>query len=296
MVDMNGKVVVVTGATNGIGKATAQALAENGATVVIVSRSADKCAATVSELKALTNNANITSYTADLSVMGQVVNVAAEIKANYERLDVLVNNAGMWFAERQLSADGIEMTWALNHLSYFLLTNQLLGLLKSTATEHGEARVISVSSMAHHGASIAWDDFQFEDWSRARTQYPGWGAYQQSKLANVLFAYGLARRLEDTGVTSNAVHPGVVVTGFSQNNGAFFKFGAVFRRMFNRATALDGAMPSIYLASAPDARGVTGKYYGPPHKEEPSDPQTHDTAMQDRLWELSEKMTANVPV
>jgi retinol dehydrogenase-12 len=290
MADMTGKVVVVTGATNGIGEATALELARMGARMVVISRNPEKCAATVARIKDETGNTDVTYYAADLSAQGAVREVAAKVKADFDRLDVLVNNAGMWFTERKLSADGLEMTWALNHLGYFLITHELLPLLTATAEAHGEARVVSVSSMAHAAEPIYWDDIQFEDWERARTDYPGWGCYAQSKFANMLFGLALARRLEGTGVTSNVVHPGVVVTGFSQNNGWFYQLGSFFRRIWNRATALEGATPSIYCASAPEMRGVSGKYYGPPQQEETPVEGSHDVAQQDRLWALSEKM------
>jgi NAD(P)-dependent dehydrogenase (short-subunit alcohol dehydrogenase family) len=294
MTDLTGKVMIVTGATNGIGEATALELARMGATVGIISRSEGKCQATVERIKTETGNSNVRYFVADLSVQSQVRAVAAQVREAYDRLDALVNNAGAWFSERKLSADGIEMTFALNHLNYFLLTHELLDLLKSTAAEQGEARVVSVSSMAHHSGEMHWDDIEFTDWERGRTRYPGWGVYEQSKLANVLFAYALNRKLEGTGVISNAVHPGVVVTGFTQNNGLLYQVVAPIRRLFNRNTALDGAMPSIYLASSPEAKGITGKYYGPPHKEEPSKDITHDIETQDRLWALSEQMTGLV--
>ena len=287
---MQGKTVVVTGATNGLGEAIAEGLAKQGATLVIVSRSEAKCAETAKTLTQKTGNANITYYAADLSVQEEVRGLANKLNENLLRLDVLINNAGAWFTERKLSTDGIEMTWALNHLSYFLLTHELTDLLKRTAAEHGEARIINQASSSHHEGNIYWDDLEFKtNWKvDAKGRYgAGWGAYSQSKLANVMHAFALARRLEGTGVVANAVHPGVVVTGFTQNNGLIYKIAAPFRRLRQRRTPQDGAAPAVYLASAPEAAGITGTYYGPPHEREEVNSVANDIAAQERLWNVS---------
>ena len=289
---MQGKTVVVTGATNGLGEAIAEDLAKQGATLVIVSRSEAKCAETAKTLTQKTGNANITYYVADLSVQKEVRRLAKRLKGDLSRLDVLVNNAGAWFAERKKSADGIEMTWALNHLNYFLLTHELTDLLKRTADEFGEARVINQASSSHLEGDIYWDDLEFTtgwDTKGKGSIGPGWGVYSQSKLANVMHAFALARRFEGTGVVANAVHPGVVVTGFSQNNGLLYKVAAPFRRLLSRSTPESGAAPAIYLASAPEAATVTGAYYGPPHKREEVNPIAENVRTQERLWEVSER-------
>lgn len=211
-----GKTCIVTGATNGIGEVTAQALAQMGATVIGVGRSPARCADSAARIKAATGNAQVEYVVADLSVQGQVRRLADEIKARHSRIDVLVNNAGMYFSTRQTSPDGIEMTWALNLLNYFLLTNLLLDALKAAPA----ARVVSVSSGAHEGAKqINFADPEF------KTGYSGWTAYNQSKLANVQFTYELARRLAGTRVTANALHPGFVATGFGHNNGGLMGVG-----------------------------------------------------------------------
>lgn len=293
MSNMTGKTVVVTGATNGIGEAIAEAMAQQGADLVIVSRNAEKCAATVQRLQRETNNPNIRFYAADLSVQAEVRDLAQRLRADLTRLDVLVNNAGAWFTERELSADGIEMTWALNHLNYFLLTEALRPLLLATADTHGNARVINQSSMAHHEGEMHWDNLQFEgnwDSDGRGSSGPGWAVYSQSKLANVLHAFALARQFEGTGVVANAVHPAVVVTGFSQNNGIIYKLAAPVRRLLNRATPASGAQPAVYLASAPDAATITGAYYGPPQQREDVKPLASDTSAQDRLWQISAQM------
>ncbi len=287
---MQGKTVVVTGATSGIGEAVAEGLAGEGANLVIVSRNRAKCAETAKRITEKTGNSNITYYVADLSVQQEVRDLAGKLNENLLRLDVLINNAGAWFTGRKLSADGVEMTWALNHLNYFLLTHELTDLLKRTAAEYGEARVINQASMSHLEGKIRWDDLEFEtswDTKGKGSIGPGWGVYSQSKLANVMHAFALARRLEDTGVVANAVHPGVVVTGFAANNGFFYKLMAPVRRLYNRSTPQDGAEPAIYLASAPEAATVTGAYYGPPRKREEVNPLANDVAAQERLWNVS---------
>lgn len=287
---MQGKTVVVTGATNGIGKAIAQDLAKLGAEIVIVSRSEQKCATTAQKIRTETGNQNVRYYTADLSVQADVRNVAEQLNTDLTRLDVLVNNAGAWFTERKLSTDGIEMTWALNHLNYFLLTYHLTDLLKRTAEQHGNARIINQSSSAHHEGKMHWDNLQFDgNWdAEGKGSFgAGWGVYSQSKLANVLHAFALARQLEGIGVVANAVHPGVVVTGLSTNNGLMYKLAIPVRRLFNRSTANEGAAPAVYLASASEAATITGAYYGPPTKREEVNPVANDTEAQDRLWQIS---------
>lgn len=287
---MQGKTVLVTGATSGLGEVVAEALAGEGADLILVSRSESKCAETAARLRRETGNPKVRFYAADLSVQAEVRRLTDALKRDLSRLDVLVNNAGAWFAERKESADGVEMTWALNHLSYFLLTQELLGLLRRTAAEHGEGRVINQASSAHHEGRMHWEDLEFRrSWAtegRGGTGQ-GWGVYSQSKLANVMHAFALARRLAGTGVVANAVHPGTVVTGFSTNNGLVYRLAAPVRRLFNRTTPQEGAAPAVYLASAPEAGAVTGAYYGPPHKREAVNPVAEDVAAQERLWAVS---------
>ncbi len=290
MSQMTGKTALVTGATNGIGLAIAHGLAEQGANVVVVGRDPDKCRGVVAALPRIGPGQSHWHHAADLSSMRQVDALARKVSAEQARLDVLVNNAGAWFSTRQVSEEGIEMTWALNHLQYFRLTQGLLQLLKDTARQHGEARIISQSSGAHHEGQMRWDDLQFtRDWEGAGrgSVGAGWAVYSQSKLANVLFTLALARRLQGTGVTANAVHPGVVVTGFSQNNGLLYRLAAPIRRMRNQKTPADGAAPAIHVASAPAMKGVSGKYFAPPNVEEPVSAAARDAAAQERLWEVS---------
>jgi NAD(P)-dependent dehydrogenase (short-subunit alcohol dehydrogenase family) len=276
---MHAKICLVTGATAGIGEVTARVLAERGATVVGVGRNAEKCAERATRIAGATGNPRVEFLVADLSVQAQVRQLAETFKQRYERLDVLVNNAGAFYMRRQVSAEGIELTFALNHLNYFLLTQLLLDRLVAGAP----ARVVNVSSDAHRGARIRFEDVEF------RRGYAGWTAYGQSKLANVLFTYSLARRLAGTGVTANALHPGFVASQFGHNNGAFVGLAL---RVIHRLAALPveaGAQTSLYLATSPEVEGVTGRYFV---KQRPvrSDPASYDEAAAERLWVLSENM------
>jgi NAD(P)-dependent dehydrogenase (short-subunit alcohol dehydrogenase family) len=280
---MAGKVVLVTGATAGIGAVTARELARKGATVCIVGRSREKCEATVAQIRGTTGSAAVEFLLADLSSQAEVRRLAAEFPARYPRLDVLVNNAGGMFLTRQESVDGIEMTLALNHLAYFLLTNLLLDLLKASAP----ARVVSVSSDAHRMVR----GFDFEDPQR-RKRYRGFAVYGESKLANVLFSSELARRLAGTGVTSNALHPGFVASNFFSAPGMRPLLGRLMG-LASRVFAIspeEGAKTSIYLASAPEVANITGGYFERSKPAEPS-PAARDAEAARRLWQLSEELT-----
>src|SRR5258705_4399338 len=275
---MNGKVCLVTGGTNGIGKATAQALAKMGATVVIVGRNAPKTAQLVEEIRAVSGNKNVDSLLADLSSQQEVRRLADEFKRKYSYLHVLLNNAGAVFMQRQLSVDGIEMTFALNHLAYFLLTNLLLDTIKASAP----ARIINVSSDAHASGKIEFDNLQGE-----RDYSPR--AYDNSKLANILFTTEFARRLEGTGVTVNALHPGFVATGFAKNNGKVIAaLVSIFAPLVARSPA-KGAETSIYLATSPSMEGMTGEYFYDSQVISAA-PQVTDMVVARKLWDVSAKM------
>jgi retinol dehydrogenase 12 len=278
--NMQNKVVMITGATNGIGLESAKTLAAMGATVVGVGRNPQKCADVAAQIVRTTGNSKVEFLVADLSVQTQVRQLAETFKQKYNRLDVLLNNAGGFFARREVSKDGIEMTWALNHLNYFLLTDQLLDVIKASAP----ARIVNVSSGAHSGAKgINFEDVEF------KTGYNGWSAYGHSKLANVLFTYELARRLEGMQVTANALHPGFVATGFGHNNGGLMRTGMNVVQKIAAKKPEQGAATSVYLASASEVEGVTGKYFSD-KKETKSSTASHDVDAQKRLWELSEQM------
>ncbi|MCK6510847.1 SDR family oxidoreductase [Myxococcota bacterium] len=283
---MEGKVVLVTGATNGIGKQAATEIAKAGATVVLVGRSAEKTEATVKEIQAVCGHSRVDSILADLSVMSEIRRLAETFLARYDRLDVLLNNAGAIYEERKLTVDGYEMTMALNHLSYFLLTNLLLERLKQTAQTYGEARVINVSSGAH---AVARKGIAFED-IHATKAYSAMGRYGESKLMNVLFTYEMARRLEGTGICVNALHPGFVDTGFGHNVRSFFvPVLKLAQKLFARNNS-KGAATSVYLAISPEVKGVTGQYFMD-KKARRTSKISYDRTQQERLWSISAEMT-----
>jgi NAD(P)-dependent dehydrogenase (short-subunit alcohol dehydrogenase family) len=276
---MQGKTVLVTGANQGIGKATAIALAQKGANVVIVARNAEKGQAALDEVKAASTGGKAELIVADLSSQGQVRGAAAEFKSRHDQLHVLVNNAGIYVPERHTTVDGLEETFGLNHLGYFLLTRELLDVLKKTAP----SRIVNVSSEAHRGATMQWDDLQWET-----HRYRAFKSYGQSKLANVLFTYELARQLEGTGVTANALHPGVIGSGFGQTYGSALSVLVKIARPF-MLTPEEGARTSVYLASSPDVEGVSGKYFSK-CKAVRSNAVSYDEPSQRKLWALSEQL------
>ncbi len=279
--NLRDKTAIVTGATNGIGLVTARELAKQGINVVIISRSQERCEFIVSQLKKETGNPNIEFLASDLSVMANVRQVAQEFMKRHNRLDILVNNAGAIFFQRLVSQDGYEMTFALNHLSYFLLTVLLLDTLKSSAP----SRIINVSSDAHQGGKINLDDLMFT------RKFSGFGAYSASKLANILFTYQLDEYLSGTQVTANALHPGFVSTGFAKNNSGLIKLGMGITSIFAKKPE-KGAETSIFLASSPEVEGVSGKYFSD-CKEIKSSTSSYDKLTQKGLWEKSFELTSN---
>jgi NAD(P)-dependent dehydrogenase (short-subunit alcohol dehydrogenase family) len=245
------KTTLITGATNGIGKAAAQAIAGLGGRVVIAGRNAAKTEAVAAELRQASGNPAVDFLVADLTSLAEVRRLAAEFTARYDRLDVLVNNAGAFFMRREETAEGLEMTFTLNHLSYFLLTNLLLETLKASAP----ARVVNVASAAESGARMDWDDLQLTK------KYRSFNAYALSKRFNLYFTYELARRLDGSGVTANALHPGSVATGIWANPfGRFSRLAEPLTRLMMRSPE-QGAETVIYLATAPELAGTTGKYF-----------------------------------
>lgn len=277
---MHGKMCLVTGATSGIGRVAAAALASKGATLVVVGRDPDRTQAAVAQIQRETGNPAITGLIAELSSQEQIAHLASEFRDRFERLDVLVNNAGAIFNKRQLSVDGIEMTFALNHLAYFSLTHRLLEVLKASAP----ARIVNVASDAHHRRRINFDNLQGE------RSYSAWRAYCQSKLANVLFTYQLAARLTDSCVTVNALHPGFVASNFGRNNRGFFALMIRLSMRFRAINPTEGAQTAIHLASSPDVDKITGKYFD---KKQPvqSSPASYDTQVAQRLWQISVELT-----
>ena len=272
---MNGKICLVTGATDGIGKVSARVLAELGAKVIIVGRNPEKSAIVLAELRSISGNENIDLLMADLAVMQEVRDLAEQVISRYDRLDVLLNNAGGYFTKHEITSDGLEMTFALNHMSYFLLTNKLMELLKYSAP----ARIVNVSSDAHYGVDMEFENLNGEQ------EYKAWKAYQKSKLANVLFTYELLKKVPGN-ITVNCLHPGFVATNFGHNNGGFF--GPVLK-IAQRISAIDpeeGAKTSIFLCSAPEVKGVSGKYF---YKCQPktSSRESRNMDTGKRLWQIS---------
>jgi retinol dehydrogenase 14 len=272
---MAGRTVLITGATGGIGRATALGLAALGAHLAITGRDRGSTQAAAGELRAA-GGGQVEVFVADLSAQSQVRRLAEEALQRLSRIDVLVNNVGGHWNTRHVTADGLERTFALNHLAPFLLTNLLLDRLQQSAP----ARVVTVSSNAHAQGRIDFDDLQGE------RSYSGARAYSQSKLANVLFTYELARRLPATSVTANALHPGVTRTSFgAEDPGGVQRLLVPLMRPFMKAPA-QGAATSIHLASAPDLEQVTGRYFAN-SKPKRSSKRSYDEAAAARLWRVS---------
>ena len=276
---MSGKICLVTGATSGIGKETALALARRGASVVVVARNPAKGADTVRWLREQTGNDSVDLMLADLSSQQQIRQLADDFKKKHQHLHVLVNNAGAVLLSRRESADGIEMTWALNHLGYFLLTNLLLDVLRSSAP----SRIVNVSSGAHRRVELDFADLQ------GRNKYRGFRTYARSKLANLLFTYELAARMEGTGVTVNALHPGLVATNLPGSNGLrgrVLTFLLGLRGMRSEA----GARTVVYLAASSEVDGITGQYFVK-QKAVRSSRASYDQPAAAKLWQVSADLT-----
>ena len=274
---MDGKVCVVTGATSGIGKAAATALARMGAQVVLVGRDRGRAEATAAQIGSVATHPPVVDI-ADLGVMDQV-RALAERLAALDRIDVLINNAGLVLGERRGTPDGFEHVFAVNHLAPFLLTNLLLPRLTASAP----ARVITVTSDAHSAARLDLDDPNLEH------GWDSWRSYANSKLANILFTRELARRLHGTGVTANCAHPGVVRTGFGRDARPLLRLGVTLARPFLLSPER-GADTIVYLASSPGVADETGGYYVRRQRREPSAAARDDAAAR-KLWQISEELT-----
>ena len=280
---MNGKRVLITGATDGIGKQAALEIAGMGAAVTLVGRNETKTRAVCSEIQAQTGSDQIDWLLADLSSMDEVRRIADEFRARHDRLHVLLNNAGAVFSEFRRSADGFEMTFALNHLSYYLLTNLLLDMLVDTAQKSGEARIVNVSSIAHRNATMRLDNL------RDASGFSMMNSYGASKLMNVLFTYELARCLGDAPVTVNAVHPGVVRTRFGHDTSRMWSLLAKFLQLF-ALSPQKGAETLVYLSTSPEVAGVSGKYWVKKRQKQSSD-NSYDREQQRALWQYSAEVT-----
>ena len=311
-VGVAGRRVVITGATGGIGLAAAEALYRLGALLSIVARSEERAAEAVGRIQAAATSgdtdavpydaegvpdaavgaphdaggpepAPVDVFLADLSSQAEVTRLAAELLARYPRIDVLINNAGAMFTRRRLTADGIEATWALNHLAPFLLTELLVDHLK----QHPPARIITTSSDAHRREHIPFDDLS------AQRSYRGFRRYGQTKLANIAFTAELARRLEGSGVTANCYHPGLVATGWNRNNGRMADLGMKLIRPFSR-TPEKGAETLVWLADSPEAAGYNGAYFFDQAPVAPSR-EAQNVEVARRLWSISRDQTGLMP-
>jgi retinol dehydrogenase-12 len=276
---MKGKTCIITGATDGIGLEAAAALGALGARLVLVGRNRAKGEAVLRALRQRVAGIEAEMHYADLSRGDEIRRLAPELLAAAPRIDVLLNNAGAFFAKRVVVEDGLEQTFALNHMGYFRLTS----LLRERLIASAPARIVNVASEAHRNAALDFDDLQ------TAHGYNGWRAYQRSKLANILFTRALARRLAGTGVTANCLHPGFVRTGFGDNNRGFWGIGIRLGKLFAAISVPRGAETPVYVASAPELRGVTGKYFDKCREREPN-PAARNDADAERLWKESERL------
>ncbi|HYB69254.1 MAG TPA: SDR family oxidoreductase [Candidatus Bathyarchaeia archaeon] len=278
---MQDKVVVVTGATSGIGQVAAEQLAAMGARIVLVARDRRRGEAALARLRERGPRAQHAIHYADLSRVGETRQVAGAIAAAEPRVDVLINNAGALFTTRQVTADGLERTFATNHMSYFVLTEGLRERLAAAAP----ARVINTASDAHKGARLDWSDLQSE------RGYSGFAAYGRSKLCNILYTRELARRLNGTGVTANSLHPGFVATRFGDESGGWLSLGVRLAKKIAAISPEKGADTLVFLASAPEVAGASGAYF---YKRRPARPsrEAQDDDAAARLWAESEKLAS----
>ncbi len=275
---MKDKICLITGATDGIGNETARCLGKQNAQLILVGRNQEKGEKVRKILIAKTGNDQIEILTADLSNMKAIRYLVERIHSRYDRLDVLINNAGAFFAQREETDEGFEKTFALNHLNYFLLTKLLLDLIKKGKN----ARIINVASGAHIGVTLDFDDLQGEN------DYSGWTAYKRSKLMNIMFTYKLAELLKDTPITVNTLHPGFVRTRFGDNNTGIVGIGLNLAKKIGAISIKKGATTSVFLATSPMVKGVSGKYFVK-CKPEKSSASSYNKSDIDRLWRTTDE-------
>lgn len=276
------KVAIVTGANTGIGKETARGLAEQKMKVVIAVRDVEKGEAARADIVETTGNADVIVLPLDLASRSSIEEFGRLFRERFDRLDILVNNAGVWTRNRAVSKEGFETTFGVNHLGTFLLTHELLPLLRASAP----ARIVVVSSDLHYRGKMVWDDLQFE-----KRSFGGVTAYNQSKLANVLFTKALARRLAGTGITVNALHPGVVATELTR------ELPGVLRSLWNffLLTPKQGAATTLHVALSEEGGKFTGEYFDKSRRKTAA-PAARDEVAQERLWALSEKILGTEPL
>ncbi|MHB8420563.1 MAG: SDR family oxidoreductase [Myxococcales bacterium] len=276
--ELRGKTALVTGATSGVGGAIAIGLARLGARVGVTARDEGKGRAAIEAIGRAVPGAAAELFRCDFASQKSIRALAAEVDRRFDRLHVLVNNAGAINPERRVTEDGLELTFAVNHLGYFLLTELLLPKLVASAP----ARIVSTASAAHRAARLRWDDLQ------AERGYRAFRVYGSSKLANILFTRELAHRLEGKGVTANCFHPGVVGSGFGRNGNGLFRLGVSLLSPFMRKPE-EAAKTALWLAASPDVEGVSGRYFAD-SQEARTSAAARDDASAKRLWEISEKL------
>ena len=280
---MKDKICLITGATDGIGKETARCLGKQNAQLILVGRNPEKGEKVQKKLIAITGNNRIDIMTADLSNMNAIQKLSAEIHKKYNKLNVLINNAGAFFSKREITDDGFEKTFALNHLGYFLLTKLLLDLIKKGKNP----RIINVASGAHIGATLDFDNLQ------GKNDYSGWAAYKRSKLMNIMFTYKLAELLKDTPITVNTLHPGFVRTRFGDNNTGIVGIGLNLAKKIGAISIKKGAETSVFLATSPTVKGVSGKYFVK-CKPEKSSSSSYNKSDIDRLWRTTDECLSSL--
>ena len=276
---MNGRTCLITGATDGIGKEAAIELAKKGCNLILIGRSKEKGEKVVEQIrKVAESHVDIDYFTADLMLMKEVSRVADEVSRKYPRIDILLNNVGALFAFRGVTEEGFERTFALNHLGYFLMTKKLLPLVEKSDYK----RIVNVSSSAHYGI-----DFEFDNMNGEK-KYTGFDTYKKSKLANVMFTYELAKRIEGTGITANCLHPGFVSTNFGKNNSFLWRNFIRVAMWLIAINVKDGAKTSIHLACSDEVKDITGRFFANCEVKKGSSKAKNEEHNQ-KLWELSEE-------
>ena len=276
---MNGRTCLITGATDGIGKEAAIELAKKGCNLILIGRSKEKGEKVVEQIrKVAESHVDIDYFTADLMLMKEVSRVADEVSRKYPRIDILLNNVGAYFAFRDVTEEGFERTFALNHLGYFLMTKKLLPLVEKSDYK----RIVNVSSSAHYGI-----DFEFDNMNGEK-KYSGFDVYKKSKLANVMFTYELAKRVKDKGITANCLHPGFVSTNFGKNNNFLWRNVIRMAMMLTAISVKDGAKTSIHLACSDKVKDITGRFFANCEVKKGSSKAKNEEHNQ-KLWDLSEE-------
>ena len=278
---MNGRTCLITGATDGIGKETAIGMAKNGYNLILIGRNEEKGKKVSDEIRKITDSIDIDFFTADLMLMKEVSRVADEVCQKYDRIDVLINNVGAYFAFRGVTEEGFERTFSLNHLGYFLMTKKLLRLVEAS----DYARIVNVSSSAHYGIGFEFDNMNGEK------KYKGFDAYKKSKLANVMFTYELAKRVKDKGITANCLHPGFVATKFGNNNNLLWRGFIGFAKALMAISVEDGAKTSLHLACSDEVKEITGRFFAESKVKKGSSKAKNEEHNR-KLWEISEDAVA----